>query len=152
MQHTGGKIPNIVSKGQTITQVLCDLSDESKQENHISTFYDGMILGFLCHNAITKVRHVERDCSYTLVSVPFHEDSSHICNEDYVFEFWFNKKRKIQIQLKPGVVLYYNGYGIMHRQVSLMPEEFTSNFWNISTYANKGLHDNVLESFRHFLD
>ena len=103
-----------------------------------------MILGFVCYNASTYIPHIERDCSYTFIGVPFCD----VPNDTHLFEFWVNYTRKIAIKLIPGISLYYNGYGIMHRQVKNQNMNDNQGFWNFSTYANKSLYHNIMKSFQ----
>ena len=82
----------------------------------------------------------------------------------HVFEFtWNGAEGMMQILLSQGTILYYSGYGISHRQVSMNGHgnshvcatssncifgDNQTTFWNLSSYANKRLFDNFMESFR----
>ena len=56
----------------------------------------------------------------------------------------------IRVKLTPGTVLYYTGFGIMHRQLSLIDGAQTQQdfqFWNLAAYANKSFYEKVMSSF-----
>ena len=132
---------------QIMPTILSELSIDVPDENRITPFYNGMITCFACKNARTGEIHIERDCSYTLIAVPFHD---HTIPQaiDYCFEFVFNEISKLQVRLESGVILYYNGFGILHRQMKCGPTLQNNVFWNLSTYSNKALYECILKSFR----
>ena len=70
----------------------------------------------------------------------------------YAFELQLDgSDEKICILLNTGTYIYFLGYGISHRQVSLNVDgekHVHHDFWNVSSYANKHLFDNVMASFR----
>ena len=115
----------------------------------LNSLSEGMVICFVCHNAQTKEFHCENDCSYTLISVP--HTSGKLCNEgEFVFQFKCDDKRLLQICLSPGTVLYYTGFGIMHRQISLLDkgeDRKHYDFWNVSSYGNHALLSKTIASF-----
>ena len=103
----------------------------------------------VCKNAQTGTSHTEKDCGFTLIGVPF---CAQYINDlgCFVFEFMWGSGKYIRIKLNPGTVLYYNGFGIMHRQLSLEDGAQTHkdfNFWNIACYANSSFYSKVMASF-----
>ena len=55
----------------------------------------------------------------------------------------------IIVKLIPGTVIYYTGFGIMHRQLSLVggDESLQYHFWNLAVYANKSFYEKSMSSF-----
>ena len=55
----------------------------------------------------------------------------------------------IRVKHNPGTVLYYTGFGIMHRQLSLVggDESLQDHFWNLAVYANKSFYEKAMSSF-----
>ena len=134
-------IPGLVEKGQFVALELAKLTNNvnSKHFEKISSLPKGMITGMVCNDAQTLQAHTEKDCAYTLCGIPFGEEN---VNKQgiFVFEFSWGPGRIIRVKHVPGTVLYYTGYGIMHRQFSLeKPGDKCPNFnfWNINTYGGK---------------
>ena len=148
-------IPGIIQGGQAITQALVDMSEELCQDmksNIIKVLSDGMVTGYVCKNAQTCLVHFEKDCSYTLIAVL---QGIHIMKSlsEFVFEFYIDWGDRVQIHLSPGTVLYYTGFGLMHRQISLVDlgsQKQDYNFWNVSCYGNKRLFETCMSSFKKF--
>ena len=67
----------------------------------------------------------------------------------FVFEFYWGEGKFIRVKLNPGTVLYYTGFGIMHRQLSLVDgaESLQDQFWNLAVYANKSFYEKSMSSF-----
>ena len=139
---------NIVKYGLCITKTLSDISNQLGVEDHekMESFNNGIISCFVCKNAQTMKIHMEKDCSYTTNLTP------HLLQDygdyNFLFEFVWNIQRdlKIQIGLYQGTVLYYTGFGIMHRQVSSIRKDDNLHnkcFWNIVSYGNKHLYTNA---------
>ena len=149
-------IPQIINGGKCITKVLINISKDIYESGHeIKSLNDGMVSAFICENAQTKTINYEKDCSFTIIGIPIGIGRFN-CDGKFVFVFWWNcmswgnQKSLIQVKLVQGTVLYYTGYGIMHRQISLLDNGTDAthyNFWNVSSYANKRLYDNVIRSF-----
>ena len=144
-------IPGVVEKGQCIANELKVLSQffGKKSSERIKSFSKGMILGMVCHNAQTGKFHVEKDCSFTLVGIPFGADGIN-GNGMFVFEFVWGIDKFIRIIFNPGTVIYYNGYAIIHRQVELGDQsqsEKDFKFWNLATYTNKSFYQKAMASF-----
>ena len=143
-------IPGVVEKGQCIAHELVKMSNSigTHPYEKIKYFSEGMILGMVCNDAQTREVHFEKDCSYTLVGIPFAADDINT-NGMFVFELIWGEGKCITIQLNPGTVLYYNAYGIMHHQWSLINQAQSSqefDFWNIATYTNQEFYQKVMRS------
>ena len=141
-----GYIPGLVMKGQCITQALVDISNNIGNECHekFDCFGEGMVLGFVCKNDQTRCLHFD----------PFVSDGNNKMG-DFMFEFSWASGKYVRVKLIPGTVIYYTGYGIMHRQMSLKDKEYSLHpksqddfkFWNISGYGNKTLYEKVMSTF-----
>ena len=157
-------IPGICSSGNSIVKTIMNMSDDlchsMNNDYHkfikIDDINEGFVTGFVCKNAQTRCVHREKDCAYTLIAIPF-------CTTDilnvghFVFEFvwrvetYHEELTQIQIQLTPGTVIYYTGFGLMHRQISLTDNASSNkdyNFWNLSFYGNQRLYWNAIATFR----
>ena len=145
-------LPWIVQCGQQVIQSLVNISNNKcLPSGKMTSFQEGMVSGYICQNACTLQPHTEKDCSYTLIISPLcHSGLNDLVG--YVFELqWNGPEEQINILLNQGTYIYFLGYGITHRQVHL--DNHTGNavnhdFWNISSYANKHLFDNVMKSLR----
>ena len=108
----------------------------------------------VCNNAQTGEHHFERDCAYTLIGIPFGVEDINTMGK-FVFEFVWGKGKMIKVKLLPGTVLYYSGFGIMHRQISLEDGAQTKHdfkLWNIATYGNKIFYANVMSSLTRIIN
>ena len=113
-----------------------------------------MITGMVAESAQTRDIHFEKDCAFTLVGMPFADDD---INKDgmFVFEFMWGVGKQIRLKLLPGTVIYFSGFGIMHRQISLKyMAQNLQNFkiWTIATYGNKCFYEHVMASLIHILN
>lgn len=154
-QELNAHVPSLVQCGQLVTQALADISRGMvPSPMHIDCFNDGMATGYICKNAQTYVPHTEKDCAYTMIIVPMCGCDTNI-RSNYVFEFeWNGSIRMLKICLKPGTVLYYSGYGITHRQLKSRCSgcsDLCHDFFNLSSYGNKHLFENVMKSFTRHL-
>ena len=103
-------IKDVVVGGQSVTQVLVDISNKiGIDEAKIKCIKPGMVCAFACRNAVTRDSHIEKDCSYTMIATP--EGSDHINDSGmFCFEFdWNNNGDGWLINLGGGTVLYYCG-------------------------------------------
>ena len=147
-------VPGIISSGQVILLILVKISEKickSHKNSVLKELSQGILSGFVCTNSQTQLGHWEEDCSYTMIAVPLGIDGMNsLCY--FVFEFFIDwGKLPIQIALIPGTVLYYNGYSIMHRQISISDmglQEINDFFCNLSTYGNKRFYTNCITSFK----
>ena len=107
---------------------------------------------WLCENARTELFHQELDASYTMISVPPYDlelrDKS---ITKYKFQFRWNVPEDNQFKgvnfiLDEGTSLYYNGFGLFHRQIPNQKNYDLSSFWNLSMYHNKRLWYTIFKS------
>ena len=143
-------IPGVVKKGQCIINELVNISQNLGTEPHelISALHEGMMTGMVCYNAQTGELHFEKDSAFTFIGIPFGtDDINAMCL--FVFEFGWGEGKFIRVKLIPGTVLYYTGFGIMHRQFSLVggDESLQDQFWNLAVYANKSFYEKSMSSF-----
>ena len=144
------QIDSIVNYGRlsTYNQKFIDTTDSS----HF--LCDNCFSMWLCHNARTEQFHQEVDVSYTLIGIPIKIDK---CNErkdhncSYKFQFRWNlieniNCKGIDIGLFDGMVLYYNGIGLFHRQVPCSMNYLHNSFWNLSIYHNYRLFNSISKS------
>lgn len=92
---------------------------------------------FLCVNAFTLRRHTERDCSYTLITVPKQEGLSDGGYSGYFFNFYLNNKNGdvIKVPMQVGTSIFFSGYFLTHNQSRV--SDHIPTFVNISAYGNK---------------
>ena len=71
---------------------------------------NGILNAHLCLNAQTRMKHTERDSSYTMICVPPHEKESTDSGTHNKAEFEFNLSddEAIVIPLKIGATLIYS--------------------------------------------
>ena len=106
-----------------------------------------MMTGMVCYNAQSGEFHFEKDSAFTFIGIPFGtDDINSMCL--FVFEFGWGEGKFIRVKLIPGTVLYYTGFGIMHRQLSLVDgeESLQDQFWYLEVYANK-YYEKEMSSF-----
>ena len=133
--------------GQCICHALSEVSKEMKDNDiTLDILGEDIVSDYVCENDETDELHIENDCSYTMIAKPFGE--VHINKEDGVyFEFEWNGRHKggiIRVHQFPGTVLYYGGFGIMHRQRCIEKVMGSlNNHWNMSMYSNARLYNSV---------
>lgn len=141
-------IPNIVQSGQIVTQCLANLCKTlTNTHTNLPSFAKGMVSAYICHNAQSYDRHIETDCTYTMIISPMCGPGLND-TEIYVFEFeWNGESDMIQLLMNQGTIVYYNGHGIGHRQINKVSGS-VGNFWNISSYANQKLFNHIICSMK----
>ena len=111
---------------------------------------------WLCKNARTEEFHQELDASYTLIGVPInYKCKNNISTSNYKFQFRWNiiddnECEGIDVGLFEGMVLYYNGFGLFHRQVPCHAEYNNNSFWNMSMYHNYRLYNSISKSLNRY--
>ena len=137
-------IPDIVSKGQVVTQHIVDQSHLLGYD--IIPLRGGFITGMVCRDAQTMISHIEKDCALTFIGVPFIQNVL----SNYVFEFGWGNGKFIHVKLVPGTVIYYHAFGIQHRQYcsdNWASTDPTHHFWNLACYANSAFFQKTKASF-----
>lgn len=54
--------------------------------DRIQCFNEGMVCAYICNDAQTFDRHIEKDCSYTMIGSPIAKDNINVMGK-FVFEF-----------------------------------------------------------------
>ena len=112
---------------------------------------------WLCNDARTEEFHQEIDSSYTLIGIPIQKTNNTLSDKlcQYKFQFRWNpidemNSYGVDIGLFDGMVLYYNGIGLFHRQVPCNDNFMDNSFWNLSMYHNYRLFRSISKSINRF--
>ena len=100
----------------------------------------------LCVNATTKCFHTEKDCTYTLISVPRQKKSM----GKFKFLFQLNDENLLVINLNPDVAVLFSGLLVTHRQTSVRSNKkgnMDDIYINVSSYGNQRLFCHIKKSF-----
>ena len=102
----------------------------------------------ICIDASTETAHTERDCTYTLISIPKQQNtfSRKVKRKSY-FLFVLNNEQKVCISLTPQLSFFFSGMCLLHRQNHPSHENHSINFINIASYGNERLFNNIRASF-----
>ena len=93
----------------------------------------------ICVNAQTKEFHTEKDCTYTLITIP-NQSNMKDNQKRYKFLFRFNEKKYCSIQLSIGMSFIFSGTYLTHRQYANVNDDMNiSDFFNVASYGNKRL-------------
>ena len=146
VQKLERQLPGVVMTGNMITAMLEQKSParwKEKFELSSTNKYKGMYSAWSCFSSYTKELHQDNDCSYTLIGVP----ANNYNNGVYCFQFaWGDQlQQKINFLLTPGIILYYPGYAIHHRQQEVEKKE---NFFNVACYHNCRFYRNINSSLK----
>ena len=113
--------------------------------SEVYTSPHGMWQSQICVNAKTSVLHTERDCTYTLITVPKQEISSAI---KPCFLLYLNNNKTFKLSLQEDIVFMFSGAFLTHRQ------DYNDNdktdrclFFNMASYGNKRLFSHIRKSF-----
>ena len=94
-----------------------------------------------CVNASTSILHTERDCTYTLISVPQQKLKRYKKSKmDSTFIFQLNNGISITFPLQGGLSFVFSGLFLTHLQH--YPNHQGNNdesFYNMASYGNKKL-------------
>lgn len=92
---------------------------------------------FLCVDAFTLRKHTERDCSYTLITVPKQDGLGVGHTSGYFFNFYLNNEAGdvIRVPMQLGTSIFFNGYFLTHKQSRAI--DHVPTFVNISAYGNQ---------------
>ena len=153
------KLPSILKKGNLFIKSLINFGRKNSKNNRFiktsmpfSIKNDAYYSFWVCENARTEKFHQECDASYTFISVPVNDNNNHIENiSKYQFQFRWNhihdsNYKGINIHLREGICVYYNGFGLFHRQIPLYDNFENDTFWNFSMYHNKRLFNCINQS------
>ena len=133
-----------------------DLQTELGQINFKKVFTSdlGLWQSSICVNAITKEFHIERDVTYTLITVPSQERllSKHHGRETF-FLFQINSNNCLGFEMKSGISFVFSGFMLTHKQFSMdghmdyKHREQMDPFYNIASYGNEKLFRHMRISF-----
>ena len=127
---------------------------EDKNQEDIKLHFGGLVNYNLCMNAETQHAHTECDSSYTVICVP-NQTLSKAKNgfkNRGSFELIINSNSTIVIPMTIGTIFTYSGYLLTHRQQIQNKSATDKPFINIVSYSSKRLFENMMESFRRYLD
>ena len=68
------------------------------------------------------------------------------------FEFYLNSGSILTISMSVGTMFAYSGFLLTHRQQIRNKDSQFKPFVNIATYNSKKLFENMMASFRHYLE
>ena len=130
-------------------QIHFDLFNEI-DENEMTLQRNGILNAHLCLNAQTRMKHTERDSSYTMICVPPHEKESTDSGAHNKAESEFNLSddEAIVIPLKIGTTLIYSGLMLTHRQQIKKLNDRVKPVVNIVSYNSQKMFNHMMESFR----
>ena len=97
-------------------QIHFDLFDKDDKKK-IMIQRNGILNAHLCLNAQMRIKHTERDSSYTTICVPPHEidsTNSGMYNKAE-FEFNISDDEAIVVPMDVGTTLVYSGLMLTHR-------------------------------------
>ena len=116
--------------------------------NAVPTTEYGLWQSQICIDASTSTAHTEKDCTYTLISVPNQQNtfSRKVKRKSY-FLFVLNDHEKICIPLTPQVTFFFSGMCLVHRQNHPSSDDHAINFLNIASYGNERLFNHIRSSF-----
>ena len=109
----------------------------------VATSKVGLWQSQLCIDASTKIEHVERDCTYTLISIPKQDIYlGEKASKHMYFQFSLNKSNIMIIPYHSNFSFLFSGLCVVHRQ-----NHPTTNFVNIASYGNARLFNHIRASF-----
>ena len=141
-------IPNITELTSTVVDVAYEM-----QQNHgnvnlrkDSVNVDGVWMGTVAVNGITKKLHVEDDCTYTVVYVPAQEQKGKL--GAYNFQIALDKKHHIAIPLLEYTTMIFSGKSMTHRQtLKDSHSAVNDDYINFVAYGDKKLFCHLKKSF-----
>ena len=139
-------ILNIVNQIETNT---IDLNFKKQQ-----TGDNGLWQSSICVNAVTKLFHIERDVTYTLITVPKQKKVKSGCkkNRETFFLFKLNNDNCIAIPMIDQTSFIFSGTMLTHRQFSMdgymnkKKRECINPYFNIASYGNEKLFRHIRTS------
>jgi hypothetical protein len=103
----------------------------------------------VCINTTTEEYHIEKDNSYTLITVPLQNfNLQKIKGNIYDFRFKLNDQVCISLPMTPDVTFMFSVTFLTHRQNGNSSLDKNSNeFVNLSSYGNHKLFTHIHKSF-----
>ena len=146
---TFNKLQDTISPHIVKLQHHFDLHDKDK-----GTEYElqkrGILNVHICHNAQTKMKHTECDASYTIISIPEHDQNFNSVGRQNKAHFEFNiaDDKTLVVPLQSSTILVYSGFLITHRQQIRKLNDDVDPFVNVVSYNSEKLFRHLMESFR----
>ena len=111
---------------------------------NVKTSRSGVWQSQVCVNATTKQFHIEKDCSYTIISVP----KQSIKKNHFIANFYFKiqEENLFSIRMKPDIKFMFSGYYLTHRQQTTYWKEYDTLF-NFAAYSNNRMFSHIRKSF-----
>lgn len=146
----GRLLPNIRSVISPVIDTAFEIQNEVGDINlqPISSSKNGCWQTSVCINAQTSDFHIEKDCTYTLISIPRQEYFKSTTKKDaFNFIFKLSKTEMVNIELVPSLSFIFSGLFLTHRQ-NKKNQNTSSNdvFFNIASYGNKCLFNHLRKS------
>ena len=126
--------------------------DRGKKDKKLAT--KGIVNYNLCINAETQQPHTECDSSFTIICVPNQLMNKETNNPKNIgsFELVINPEETIVVPMEIGTIISYSGFLLTHRQQIRNRDSKAAPFVNLVSYNSKRLFENMMESFRRFLN
>ena len=108
----------------------------------------------LCLNTETEQAHTECDSSYTVICVPnqIQNKTKSGYKNCGSFEFNINSGSTITVPMSVGTMFAYSGFLLTHLQQIRNKDFQVKPFVSIVTYSSKRSFENMMESFRSYLE
>ena len=133
----------MIDAAETYQKVIGDVNLK-----RISTSENGSCQFSVCANATTALCHTERDCIYTVITVPMQHAQKRIKSKNIPkFCFNLNEKKNVRLCYEYKLSFVFSGYYITHHQISPL-KSFLSDypFINMSSYGNQKLFNHMRAS------
>ena len=118
----------------------------------------GVFQSEICINAVTKIFHTEKDCTYTLISVPHQatsKEDNKLTRSPTYFMFKINDEINIVIPMNyNNTSIIFHGQMLTHRQhcTDAYRENYEElnyqPFFNLGCYGNEKLFNHLKKSFQ----
>ena len=139
-------IPKIKLLISPILSVGYNLQKSQGNVNMKRTLSSGSGLWSSCVsvNATAGILHTEKDCTYTLITVP----KQHKMVKGYNFLFHLNTENICQLSLNEDISLLFSGLCLSHKQIyDVLPVKDDDLFINLSSYGNQKLFTHLRKLF-----
>ena len=104
----------------------------------------------ICDTCQTTNFHNEKDCTYTIISVPVQELSTSMSSiPEYYFLIELKKGHTIGVKMDENVTFLFSGKYLMHRQSrNDNYKDAESVFFNFASYGNERLHNHIKSTMK----
>ena len=147
IKSLGKHITNLHSLLAPVLNVASKMQEHNKESHlqEVKTSQHGLWQSQVCVNAQTSIIHTENYCSYTVISVPNQEYDG----KKYEFLFSFNPNKSVSLTLENHISFIFSGLFLSHKQVG--PNDISEKskcFYNLASYGNARLFNNLRQSFK----